>query len=99
MTVDGAGNLYVAEYNNNTIRKMTPAGTNWVVTTLAGKAGSSGSTDGTNSDARFNIPQGVAVDMNGNVYVRDARSRKLDSRLDQHLYGGSAPIQRSEQRG
>ena len=41
------------------------------VTTLAGLAGSSGSADGTGSDARFNLPQGVAVDSTGNVYVAD----------------------------
>ena len=66
--VDSAGNIYVADSNNHTIRKVTPAG---VVTTLAGLAGSSGSADGTGSAARFNEPQGVAVDINGNVYVAD----------------------------
>jgi NHL repeat len=42
-----------------------------VVTTLAGLAGSSGSADGTGSDARFYLPDGVAVDSAGNVYVAD----------------------------
>ena len=71
VAVDSAGNLYVADYNNDTIRKVTPVGTNWVVTTLAGLAGNSGSADGTNSAARFNYPEGVAVDSAGNVYVAD----------------------------
>ncbi|MEK7676290.1 MAG: immunoglobulin domain-containing protein [Verrucomicrobiota bacterium] len=68
VTVDSAGNVYVADTGNHTIRKVTPAG---VVTTLAGLAGSVGSTDGTGSDARFHRPQGVAVDSTGNVYVAD----------------------------
>ena len=69
--VDSAGNLYVADSGNNTIRKVTPVGTNWVVTTLAGLAGVAGAADGTNSTARFNSPYGVAVDTNGNLYVSD----------------------------
>jgi len=42
-----------------------------VVTTLAGLAGQHGSTDGTGSAARFNLPQNVAVDSAGNVYAAD----------------------------
>ena len=68
VAVDGAGNVYVADAGNHTIRKVTPAG---VVTTLAGLAGSHGSADGTGSAARFYYPTGVAVDGAGNVYVAD----------------------------
>ena len=71
LAVDSAGNVYVPDQNNNTIRKLTPVGTNWVVTTLAGLAGSHGTNDGTGSDARFNFPDGVAVDSANNVYVTD----------------------------
>jgi len=71
VAVDSATNIYVADGENHTIRKMTPVGTNWVVTTLAGRAGSSGSADGTNSNARFNVPYGVAVDSAGNLYAAD----------------------------
>jgi hypothetical protein len=66
--VDNAGNVYVADTNNDTIRKITPAG---VVSTLAGLPGSSGSADGTGSAARFYDPLGLAVDSAGNVYVAD----------------------------
>jgi len=68
VAVDGAGNVYVADSGNHTIRKITPAG---VVTTLAGLAGWSGKVDGTGTAARFNNPKGVAVDGAGNVFVAD----------------------------
>ena len=68
MTVDSAGNLFVADSGNDTIRKVSAAG---VVTTLAGSAGNSGSADGTGSAARFNNPNGAAVDGTGNVFVAD----------------------------
>jgi len=68
IAVDGAGNVLVADSNNHTIRKVTPAG---VVTTLAGLAGNIGSRDGAGSMARFSQPEGVAVDANGVAYVAD----------------------------
>ena len=68
VSVDTAGNVFVADYSNHTIRKVTSAG---VVTTLAGTAGSSGSTDATGSAARFAYPTGVAVDTSGNVFVAE----------------------------
>src|ERR1017187_8696609 len=49
-------------------------GLNYNFSTLAGLPGSAGSADGTNSDARFNIPSGVAVDSAGNVYVVDSQN-------------------------
>ena len=74
LAVDGAGNLYVADTANNTIRKITAAG---VVTTLAGSPGASGSADGTGSAARFWNPQGVTVDGTGNVYVADTSNNMI----------------------
>src|SRR5438477_10828303 len=71
VVVDGAGNVYVADTYNNTIRKMTPIGTNWVVTTLGGAPGIWGSADGSGRAARFSNPNGVAVDSAGNLYVAD----------------------------
>ncbi len=68
LAVDGSGNLYVADGNNDAIRKVTPAG---AVTTLAGSAESRGSADGAGSEARFSQPMGVAVDAAGNVYVAE----------------------------
>jgi sugar lactone lactonase YvrE len=71
IAVDHALNLYVADYGNSTIRKITPVGTNWVVATLAGSAGQTGSANGTGTAATFSDPQGIAVDGSGNVYVGD----------------------------
>src|SRR5262249_12368460 len=71
LAVDTATNIYVTDSGNNTIRKVTPTGTNWVVTTLGGLAGNPGSVDGTNGQARFEYPQGIAVDNAGNLYVAD----------------------------
>ena len=72
ITVDNGGNAYVADAWNHTIRKITSAGT---VTTVAGLAGSAGSADGTNNLARFNQPNGVAVDAAGNVTEREIPAR------------------------
>jgi hypothetical protein len=75
--VDSAGNVYLPDAGNNTIRKITPVGTNWVVTTLAGKAGASGSADGTNGAARFYWPVQVVVDSAGTLYDADSGSSTI----------------------
>jgi sugar lactone lactonase YvrE len=72
--IDSAGNVYVADNNNHTIRKITPAR---VVSTLAGTAGVSGSADGTGAAATFNYPTGVATDSAGNVYVTDGNNHTV----------------------
>jgi len=72
------GSLFVADsYSNYVIRKVTPAGTNSVVTTVAGKAGISGKTDGEGSAARFGNPNGIAVDAQGCLYVTDLGNRTI----------------------
>jgi len=68
VAVDPAGNVYVADLRNETIRQITPAG---VVTTLAGSVGASGSADGTGSAARFNNPYALAAGLDGNLYLAD----------------------------
>ncbi|MBI3887109.1 MAG: hypothetical protein HY302_15490 [Opitutae bacterium] len=68
LAVDHADNLYVVDRGNHTIRKVTPGG---VVTTLAGTPGQVGSVDGIGPVARFDDPDGIAVDSSGNVFVAD----------------------------
>lgn len=68
ITLDSAGNIYVADTGNNTIRKISPAG---IVSTIAGLAGQAGTNDGVGSIARFRNPWGVAADNGGDVYVAD----------------------------
>src|SRR5690349_21329944 len=68
--VDKQGNLFVTDTSTNTIRKVTPVGDDWAVTTIAGVPGAIGATnDGVNEDARFYHPEGVVVETNGNVLV------------------------------
>ena len=73
IAIDTAGNLYVADYDNHTIRKITPDA---AVSTLAG-SGTAGTADGTGTAAQFTGPAGVAVDSAGNVYVADAPANQI----------------------
>ena len=74
VAVDDAGNVYVSDTANNTIRKITM---NRVVTTLAGLSGTAGNTDGNGGDARFWGPQGMTVDSAGNIFVADTGNNAI----------------------
>ena len=69
VAVDRQGQVYVADANNHRVRKISPEG---MVTTLAGST--MGSADGVGTEAQFNFPRGVAVDLEGNVYVADTKN-------------------------
>ena len=73
ITSDGT-NLYVSDSNNQIIRKIVIA--SGVVSTLAGTAGSTGSTDDTGTAARFNEPRGITTD-GTNLYVADYINNRI----------------------
>jgi serine/threonine-protein kinase len=78
VAVDRQGNVYIADYENYRVRKVSPGGT---ITTFAGTGipGFSGN-GGPATSAQFRLPIGVAVDGRGNVYIADyvdARVRKV----------------------
>jgi hypothetical protein len=80
VTLDAAGDLYIADTSNNRIRKVD---TNGIIITVAGNgtAGFSGD-GGLATNAGLNLPQGVAVDAAGNLYFADTwdmRVRKVDT--------------------
>jgi hypothetical protein len=72
VALDGSGNIYVGDFFNHRIRKVTPAG---VVTTLAGSTADFA--DGAVGVAKFNSPRGVAVDSSGTVYVADTVNHRI----------------------
>jgi hypothetical protein len=77
LCVDNAGNIYVADFGANTVRKITPSG---AVSTLAGSVGKQGNNDGVGTDALFQSVFDVAVDASSNVFVADywgSRIRKI----------------------
>ena len=80
VAVDAAGNIYIADSNNNRIRKVTPAG---VISTVAGTGIEGFSGDGAAAtSAQINNPFAVAADAAGNLYVADTnnhRIRKVDT--------------------
>lgn len=73
LAVDGSGNIFVADYGNTVIRKIASG----VVSTLAGQPQEWGAQDGIGAAARFNYPDGVAVDVEGNLYVADSNNHTI----------------------
>ena len=90
LAVDTAGNLLVCDAGNHTIRRITPAG---LVTTVAGSPGLPGATNANGTSARFNSPQGIAVDSAGNLYVADSGNhaiRRIAANGDVTTFAGLA---------
>ena len=80
VTVDAAGNLFIADAGNEIVRKVTPQG---MITSVAGNGTNGYAGDGgPATNASLNYPASVAVDANGNVFVADAGNnviRKISS--------------------
>ncbi len=75
VAVDSQGNLFIADIGNNRIRKVSPAG---IITTVAGRGGSGFSGDGGPATAaRLNVPSGVAVDSQGNLFIADFSNSRI----------------------
>ncbi len=72
IAVDGAGTLYVTEWDGHRVRRVLPDGT---VTTFAGLTAGFG--DGAATDARFNRPWGIDVDGSGRVWVVELGNHRL----------------------
>ncbi len=92
VAVDSAGNLYIADTNNQCIREVT----NGVIATVAGN-GTPGSTgdNGTATSAQLNKPGGVAVNSAGNLYIADQfnyRVRKVSNGVITTVAGGGSSL-------
>ena len=75
LALDDAGNLFIADTGNATIRKMVVASGS--VTTVAGTAGTMGSADGTGANALFAGPTALALDGAGNLFIGDRRNSTI----------------------
>ncbi len=75
VAVDASGNLFIADYENNRIRKVNAGG---IITTVAGKSGGGYSGDGgAATNTTLDAPVGVAVDASGNLFIADTFNRRI----------------------
>ena len=78
LAIDGSGNLFIAEYNNSRVRKVSPDG---IITTVAGSPNCCDPGDGGLANQAFvPLPHGIALDQAGNLYIAewpDSRIRKV----------------------
>jgi sugar lactone lactonase YvrE len=96
IAIDESGNLYVADRNSSTIRKITSSG---VVSTLAGVPGKEGYADGPLNSAQFMFPSGVTLDAHGLLYVADTSNNAIrllrvadDPAPPEHGHPGNVPV-------
>ena len=81
VAIDGQGNIYIADANNNRIRKVIAA--TGIITTVAGSGptghgnGGFSGDGGPASDAQLNYPTRVSVDAAGNLYIADSYNHRI----------------------
>jgi sugar lactone lactonase YvrE len=76
ITIDGAGNLYIADTGNNAIRVIWAA--TGIITTIAGNGNQGNTGDGgPASSALLNTPWGITVDPQGNIFIADTYSHRI----------------------
>ncbi len=83
------GTLFISDTGNHTVRRLDLSGR---VTTFAGSAGSAGATDGTATTARFNSPLGLAIAVDGSLFVADSGNhaiRRIDSKGTVTTFAGN----------
>ena len=96
VTVDRAGNLYIADYVNNRIRVVSGG----IITTIAGTTKGFAGDGGPASSAQLNTPAGLALDSQGNLYISDSqnhRLRRIENKLPTASFtlspaSGTAPL-------
>src|SRR5262249_31046421 len=76
VAVDGNGNVFIADFNNNVIRELVKATGNILTVAGTGTAGYSGD-GGPATAAQLNAPYGVAVDSSGNVFIADVNNHVI----------------------
>jgi uncharacterized protein (TIGR03437 family) len=92
VAVDASGNLFIADYSNQRVRKVSPSG---IITTVAGNGTAAFSGDGgLAASASLSYPQGVAVDAAGNLYIADYDNDRVREVLAPAFFAaGSSSLQ------
>ncbi|HLO67629.1 MAG TPA: putative Ig domain-containing protein [Holophaga sp.] len=92
------GSLFVTDYANHAIRKLTLSGGQWTVTTVAG-TGTAGYAEGTGTSIQFNGPEGITMDAAGNLYVQDTLNNIVRKLVPSSGSYTSAPFAGAKQVG
>lgn len=93
MAIDASDHLYIIDRPMSTVRKVAPDGS---VRTIGGTPGTFSCADGPGPLAQFCLPEGIAVDANGTVYVTDTVNNRIVSgrviKADMAVTGNGSPV-------